>query len=405
MRNNFQIYIVRSLKNTCSNTRITKSSLEAIDSMIRLLTEKITDTSVLLTINDEKKTISKQELEVVCNLFLSEFIHDINTLSLKSLEQWELSEKVQGELQTRENRCGLIFSVSLCEKYLRQFGRNTLHITSEAPVYLASALQVVTRSLLQSIDKVTREDKKVTINIRHIFLAVSNEFKIFSKLGFVFLEGGVEPDEQVSRKVSRQVSNEEDSSQVKTRTVSNRHVSRTISQIKRLQRTGDVLMQHAPFNNLIRELLPDYRLTADFCITFQCFIEDCIIQLMKKANMISLHTGRETVYDRDVLLALSLNKEKYDKQVINTHIPEAALRHMALRAGIKRFGECSKDVYRNYMVCIMKDFLKHIKLCTDYHGLKTVNRKVLLEVLDMRNIHLSIISKSRKVCRTVSSSN
>jgi histone H3/H4 len=384
MRNNFQLYIVRLLKASCPDTRITKTALEAADSMIRLLTDKLTETSIALTMNSEKKTISKDEISTSCHLLLPQFIADINTLSQKSIEQWNASETVSGKLQTRESRCGLVFSVSLCEKYLRRFGNSNLHVSSESPIYLASALQVVTSRLLTSVESITKESKKITMTVRHLFLSVSKDFSVFSKLGFVFLEGGVEPEELPQRSQSR-----------------------TISEIKKLQKTGDMLMQHAPFNNLVREILPEgFRLTADFCSTFQCFIEHDLVGLMKNANTLALHAGRETVYERDVSLASTRN---YDKHTVNTKIPEAALRHMALRAGIKRFGECSAEAYRNYMIDLLKDLLESIHICANYHDVKTINRKILLEVLQMRGIHLSIIPKGRKVNtttnRTISSTN
>lgn len=375
MRNNFQIYIVRVLKNTCPNIRITKTGLETIDSIIRLFTNNITERSLSLTLSTEKKTISEKEIETSCRVILPHLQNEIHTLAVKSIEQWNLSKPIQGQPQTREKRCGLIFSVSLCEKYIRQFNTLSLCVSNGAPIYLASALQILSSDILYRTEKIVKEMKRTTISIRHLFLSYSEYLNI---MGFIFLEGGV--GEQ-----SRSESVNERRSQTK---------SRTLSEISRLQKTGDTLMQHAPFNNLVRELLTEeLRLTADFCLLFQSFIEDRMICLMRQANKIANHSGRETVYERDISLALELKEIKIGTYEPQTHIPEAAIRHMALRAGIKRFGDDGICIYRNYMIYILKELLMQIQIYTLHHNLKTINRKILLQVLQMKNIYINKINE------------
>jgi histone H3/H4 len=178
--------------------------------------------------------------------------------------------------------------------------------------------------------------------------------------------------------------------------------SKTAMEINRLQKSGDMLLQHAPFNNLVRELIRSekFRLTADFCKTLQAFAESQLIILMQRANKLASHSSRETVYSRDIELACSLFGEHLTEQDVKTNIPEASLRQLALRAGIQRYGDCSTNSYRNYLVYILKKYLQDIVLCAKHHKLQTLNTKLLLEGMSIHNIHPTIIHHKRKIAKT-----
>jgi histone H3 len=407
----FKVYIIRLLKSVHPGVRLTKSAVEAIDSILRVISDKIVDRALVLTTGGDKKTVSDREIQSAVKMVFPEYfgmnavdfsIHTIDTYQKSEVErQGQPVEKAQ----TRESRCGLIFSVSAAEKYTRRFGQVALHVSSSAPVALASILEYFSRHLLEKTGDITKNSKKITINVRHLFLAVATDsvLPFVNNLGIVFLEGGVQPQDiqKKQHKRIRRVKND-DNEEEKTRTHRWRPGTKTVMQIRRLQKTGDLLMQRAPFNTLVRELISRYeqqeqtRLTADFCLTLQAFIEDRMVNLMRSANLLAVHASRETVYSRDVELACELTGEPIREQNFTSNIPEAALRQMALRAGVKRFGDCSTHAYRNYFVSILNLYLRDIVLCAQHHKIQTLNTKVLLEAMGMRGIYPSITPHKRK---------
>jgi histone H3/H4 len=177
-------------------------------------------------------------------------------------------------------------------------------------------------------------------------------------------------------------------------------------EIRKMQKTGDLLMQRTPFNRVVREIVSkihtrDYKIryTADFFLSLQAFVEDRTVDLMKRANLLSAHANRETVFEKDITLACELNDESYKVPTVESYIPGAALRKMALRAGIKRFGDGSSDAYRNYIVGLLKSCLTDITLCAYHHKVQTLNTKIFSEAMAMRGIFPSIIPRKRKVGR------
>jgi histone H3/H4 len=409
----FKVYIIRLLKVVHPGIRLTKSAVEAMDSILRVISDRIVDKALVLTANDDKKTISDREIQTATRLvFPEDFSKQLVTFSAEAIAKFEKSEQDrQGEPiekpQTRESRCGLIFSVSAAEKYVRRFDQVGFNVSANAPIVLASVLEHFTSHLLRETGNVTKNSKKITISVRHLFLASSNDnvLNFVNDLGIIFLEGGVCPQDIQTKQHKRinRTKSGEDSQEKKAHRW--RPGTKTVMQIRRLQKSGDMLMQHAPFNNLVRELVGKYendsetktRLTGDFCTTLQAFAEDRMIDLMRRANRLAVHAGRETVYARDVELACELAEEKLSQTNYDSNIPEAALRQMALRAGIQRFGDCSTESYRNYLVATLNSYLKDIVLCARHHKVQTLNTKTLLEALGMRGVYPSITARKRKV--------
>jgi len=412
----FKVYIVRLLKVVQPGIRLTSSAAEAMDSILRVIADRLVDRSLVLTTGDDKKTISEREIQTAVQLVFPEaFARDSIQFSNNILSVYEKSEVERQaqpveKAQTRESRCGLIFSVSAAEKYVRRFGQVGLHVSYGTPIVLAAILEYFTTQLLRETGDVTKSAKKITISVRHLFLASNKDSNLafVHNLGVVFLEGGVEPQAIQNKQHKRLQRSKSESTEPKGHRW--RPGTKTVMEIRRLQKSGDMLMQHAPFNNLVRELVARYdseekerdktvRLTGDFCTTLQAFIEDRMIQLMRRANRMAVHANRETVYARDVELVCEMTGENYPATTCETNIPEAALRQMALRAGIQRFGDCSTEAYRSYMIGLLNSYLYDIFLCARHHKVQTLNTKVFLEAMGMRGVHPSIVAHKRKTVK------
>lgn len=416
----FNIYIHRTLKSIDAKLQISKSALEAVDSIIRVTATQLVNKSIALTRGSDKTTISDAHINASVSLILPQDLANSSTdFANESVEKFKATEQLREQkkaeskaegnnekktAQTRESRAGLIFSVSAVEKYLRCFGQNAYHISSTSPVYLAAVLQYLTSALLELASSQTRENGKVTLNTRHVFLGAVNDQSIrayVDSLGFVFLDAGVEnhiEQKLLEKKPRKRLAPTADGSRRRHRW---RPGTKTLLTMKRLQKTSDLLMQHAPFQRATREvgnsIHEDLRYSKEFMTSFQYFIEDRMISLMRNANKIALHAGRETVYARDVELARSLVEP--DLQVAekcNANIPEAAIRKMALRAGIKRYGDDGTDAYRSLFLSFLATYLYDITVCATLYKVQTLNSKLMIEALNLRNLYPSIVSKKRR---------
>lgn len=390
------------------------------------MADTIVSKALSLVSGDEKKTVSTNDIEVAVQMLVRdpEFQDILTEFARARVRDFTNSElERQGhqveKAQTRESRCGLVFSVSACEKYIRRFGQVAYHVSAGSPVYLASVLEQITRRLLEKTVVVTESAKKITVTVRHLFLAISQDsaMDFVGDTGVVFLEAGVEPQNLQTkqhkrikrRKASASSSTAEKDSQKPHRW---RPGTKTVMEIRKMQKSGDLLMQRTPFNRVVREIVStihtrDYKIryTADFFLSLQAFVEDRTVDLMKRANLLSAHANRETVFEKDIVLACELNGESYKNPVtIESYIPGAALRKMALRAGIKRFGDGSSDAYRNYIVGLLKSCLTDITLCAYHHKVQTLNTRIFSEAMAMRGIFPSIIPRKRKVGKKGSSS-
>lgn len=410
----FIVYISRTLRQVSPDLHITKVARDAVDSIVRVTATKLVDRALTLTSGSDKITVSASELAGAVKLVLpADLANEASTSGTMAVTKF--SESVSEEKNdnngtkkacTRESRAGLIFSVSAAEKYLRRFGQNGYHVAANAPVYLAAVLEQLTSDLLELSGSQTREAKKVTITIRHLFLGVASEVTLrdyVTSLGVVFLEAGVEShieDKLLEKKPRKRLSTNGDGSRRPHRW---RPGTKTLMEIRRLQKTGGVLMQHAPFNRLVRKIgekfHPELRYSADFLVCLQAFVEDRMVNMMKKANLVAIQCDRETVYLRDVKLARDLSEPtlKYSGNDLRSEIPEAPLKRMSLRAGIKRYGDDSTQAYCDLLVDFLTSYLYDIIVCAEHHRVQTLNTKLMLEALSMRGLFPSITAHKRRV--------
>ncbi|KAI3967976.1 hypothetical protein MKW92_044018 [Papaver armeniacum] len=95
---------------------------------------------------------------------------------------------------TRSVRAGLQFPVGRIGRYLKK-GRYAQRIGSGAPVYLAAVLEYLAAEVLELAGNAAIDNKKKTINPRHILLAVRNDEELGKLLaGVTIAHGGVLPN-------------------------------------------------------------------------------------------------------------------------------------------------------------------------------------------------------------------
>ncbi|XP_074083292.1 histone H3-like centromeric protein A [Macrotis lagotis] len=86
----------------------------------------------------------------------------------------------------------------------------------------------------------------------------------------------------------------------------NQHILR---EIRKLQKSTDLLIRRAPFGRLVREICLRYTRGVDFCWQAQALLalqeaaEAFITHLFEDAYLLSIHARRVTLYPKDIQLA------------------------------------------------------------------------------------------------------
>jgi histone H3 len=88
-----------------------------------------------------------------------------------------------------------------------------------------------------------------------------------------------------------------------------------LRQIKKLQKSTDLLMRKAPFQRLVRQLAAAHkdglRFAASALAALQESTESYVISLLADANLCSLHAKRVTAMPSDLHLARRLRGERF----------------------------------------------------------------------------------------------
>ena len=104
--------------------------------------------------------------------------------------------KVKSTKKSRSSKAGLQFSVSRMHRQLRK-GRYAERVGAGAPVYAASVCEYLSAEILELAGNAARDNKRKTVNPRHITLAIRNDEELKKLLQHVTIsQGGVLPNIQ-----------------------------------------------------------------------------------------------------------------------------------------------------------------------------------------------------------------
>jgi histone H2A len=106
------------------------------------------------------------------------------------------NEKVKSSKKSRSSKAGLQFPVSRMHRQLRK-GHYAERVGAGAPVYAAAVCEYLSAEILELAGNAARDNKRKTINPRHITLAIRNDEELNKLLQHVTIsQGGVLPNIQ-----------------------------------------------------------------------------------------------------------------------------------------------------------------------------------------------------------------
>ena len=417
----FKSYIHRVLKQVHPDTNITRKAMECTDGIIRTVATRICDDAHMFTHGTDKKTLSSREVQSAVHSTLpgelsKHAVREGTTACTKYADSVAASDAASKKKRKksptapvmREFRAGLVMSVSLAEKYLRGFGQIKYNIAAASPVYLAAVLDYLVAEIMEAAGNVCRDHKRTNITVRHLFLAVHNDdelSRMLHRFNVVILGGGVLPNinaRLLVKKPKKTIRRKKVEGEAK-RPHKWRPGTVALREIKNFQKSSGLLMQHAPFERLVREvsgsIIPDLRFTHEFMTAFQSLVEHDTVNLLHTANDLCCHANRETVQVADIDLAVALRHLPTSSLEPENEVPTAAVNKLAYRAGIKRIGTDAKDRTQAYIVAVMEHYMTYVLLCAQHNRRQTINTKFLLEGLTMCGVCLATIPEKRRIAK------
>lgn len=83
--------------------------------------------------------------------------------------------------------------------------------------------------------------------------------------------------------------------------------TKSLMEIRRYQKTTELLLRKRPFERLVREIMQkfkeDFRITAAALLALQEAVEDYLISKMEDSNRFAIHAKRVTIKPEDLQLA------------------------------------------------------------------------------------------------------
>ena len=315
----FESYISKVLKQTNPENGITNDAKQQMNSLLILLSTLISELAIKLTIMSNKRTLSVKEVEnSIKILFSGELQQHAIKEGNKSIENFINIKKTEKGI-SRQNKAGIIFPPSVLEKYLRNFGHSNIMMTQKSPIFLASALEYICADILSvsCASAINKKKKRITVHDLEISMKNDLELKnILNRYNIKFLGGGNIPyihpvllkKRKQKKKTKKENNGDKKPHRYKPGTVS-------IREIKKYQKMGNTLIfAKLPFTKNIREILLNYRQNVKISkyvfILLQHYIEQYLVNILIKANMAAIHSGRVKLMPNDIEFIRSILENK-----------------------------------------------------------------------------------------------
>jgi len=316
----FETYISKILKTIAPSNGITANSKQQLNSVICSISKIICDKVFSLTEISKKKTISEKEIKNAIKVLfptdLADSITEQGDMAISNFKNKEISKGV-----SRQDKACIIFPPSQSEKFLRNFGYSKTMVTSHAPVFLAGSLEYLTTLILESAVSQAVDNKRVRLTIRDLELSIRSNKNInhfFKDMNICFLGGGVEPyihPSLLKKKNKKKKSKKNDDTEINEK---KKHRFRpgtvSIREIKKYQKLSNSLtFAKYPFEKILRETINQenqtdipIKISKDVFTITQYFLEQKLIEILKKANFAAIHAGRVKLMPIDIKFISSI---------------------------------------------------------------------------------------------------
>ncbi|XP_040852740.1 uncharacterized protein LOC121167355 [Ochotona curzoniae] len=333
--------------------------------------------------------------------------------------------KARAKAKTRSSRAGLQFPVGRVHRLLRK-GNYAERVGAGAPVYLAAVLEYLTAEILELAGNAARDNKKTRIIPRHLQLAIRNDEELNKLLGKVTIaQGGVLPNIQAvllpkkteshhkakgkicvqflwllqasqmartKQTARKSTGGKAPRKQLATKAarksapatggVKKPHRYRpgtvALREIRRYQKSTELLIRKLPFQRLVREIAQDFKTDLRFqssaVMALQEACEAYLVGLFEDTNLCCFIVFKMSGRGKGGK-GLGKGGAKRHRKVLRDNIQgitKPAIRRLARRGGVKRISGLIYEETRGVLKVFLENVIRDAVTYTEHAKRKTV---------------------------------
>lgn len=312
----FEIYINKLLKQVFLKNEITQNSKSQINSFLCIFCKYILNLIIETKINNNFVNI--KDITCILNSVLSgELLKNCIIEGEKAVENFSKYSSVINENNildkkrvSKQQKANIIFSPSIIQKIFKK----DIKISNSAKIFLAAVLEYLTFEIFDLSIMFCKNDNRTRITIRDIELAVKTDIELtslFNKLNIKFLGGGVVP-------TKLNFLNQEP-------VIANKKIQRII---KKEQENHKLIFSKKLFEKVVRYIYVNKKINKEVFIILQYFVEQYCIDILQKANYITLNSNRIRLIPNDINIVYfiknninnNINKNQIKTNVDNNEV-------------------------------------------------------------------------------------
>ncbi|XP_042638117.1 uncharacterized protein LOC122150844 [Orycteropus afer afer] len=148
-----------------------------------------------------------------------------------------------------------------------------------------------------------------------------------------------------------------------------------LREIRRYQKSTELLIRKLPFQRLVREIAQDFKTDLRFqssaVMALQEACEAYLVGLFEDTNLCAIHAKRVTIMPKDIQLARRIRGERVLRDNIQG-ITKPAIRRLARRGGVKRISGLIYEETRGVLKVFLENVIRDAVTYTEHAKRKTV---------------------------------